>query len=97
MPAAKPSTTVSTTADKTMAPAASKTMKDVRSEGRMKVKEAKTQKKLDKINNPKTEEEKSARNKKVVGAVSSAAGALVGALDLVDRTRQTFPGKQKGN
>jgi hypothetical protein len=63
----------------------------------MKVKEAKTQKKLDKINNPKTEEEKSARNKKVVGAVSSAAGALVGALDLVDRTRQTFPGKQKGN
>jgi hypothetical protein len=98
MPAAKPSTTVSTTADKTMAAAApKKTMKEVRSESKIKVKEAKTQKKLDKINNPKTAEEKQERNKRVALGVGTGAAAVEGALELVKKVKDTFPGKNQGN
>ena len=76
---------------------AAKTMKDVRSENRIKKYEARATNKLNKISNPKTTEQKQERNKRVAGAISSAAGAVVGGLELVDRTRQTFPGKKTGN
>lgn len=75
-------------------PAAPKTVKEVRRDVKVQKIQAKADKKLDKIKNPKTAEQKEARNKKIAGAVSSAAGAVVSGLELVDRTRQTFPGKK---
>lgn len=76
---------------------ATKTARDVRAEGRMKITEARVNKRLDKINNPKTPEQKQERNQNIAKGVGKAAGAVVGGLELVDRIRQTFPSKKAGN
>jgi hypothetical protein len=88
------STSSSSSSTPAAKPAAPKTVKEVKRDVKVQKIQAKADKKLDKIKNPKTAEEKEARNKKIAGAVSSAAGAVVSGLELVDRTRQTFPGKK---
>jgi hypothetical protein len=82
---------------KMTAPAAPTTPKEARQAGRIQRIQVRNENKLDKIKSPKTAEEKQARNKRVAGAVGTAASAVVSGLELVDRTRQTFPGKKTGN
>ena len=79
------------------APTAPTTPKEARQAGRIQRIQVRNENKLDKIKSPKTAEEKQARNKRVAGAVGTAASAVVSGLELVDRTRQTFPGKKTGN
>ena len=96
MPAAKPSTNVSTVADnsnKTAAPAAPKTMKTVRAENRVKKAEAKGTAAVSRINKRAnmTEEEKAAKResrgstlKKVGTGIASAVGTTLGLLNEVE-------------